>query len=140
MSQYASEAELALQKAVVTALSASDALRAVLGDPVRIYDDVPETPRFPYASFGPGQALDAGDGCHKGAEVFLQVDLWSRAVGYPEVKRAAAIVATILDDEIAIDGHEVVVHELIAVDTQRGLDGRTREAKVRLRYELAPTA
>lgn len=140
MSQYAADAELALQKAVVTALSASAAVKAVLGDPVRIYDDVPENPVFPYGSFGPGQAIDAGDGCHKGAEVFLQVDFWSRAIGYPEVKRIAAAAAGVLDAEIEIDGHEIVVHELIAVDTQRGLDGRTREAKLRLRYELAPTA
>lgn len=140
MSQYAAAAELALQKAIVTALTASAAVQAVLGNPVRIYDEVPEAPVFPYGSFGPSQALDAGDGCHAGAEVFIQVDLWSKAIGFPEVKRAAAAVATVLDAPITIEDHEVVVHELIAIDTQRGLDGRTREAKLRLRYELAPTA
>lgn len=140
MSSYAANAAISLQEAIVAALKASTAVKAVLGTPVRIYDRVPPNPVFPYASFGPIQALDAGDGCHDGAEVFVQIDVWSRAVGRVEAQRAVSPVATLLDGEIAVPGHEVVVHDMQGVLTQAGKDGLTTQAILRLRYELAPTS
>jgi hypothetical protein len=139
-SSYAAEAALALQGAIVTAAKASAAVKAVLGSAVRLYDRVPAEPTWPYASFGPIQALDGGTQCEAGAEVFIQIDVWSRAVGRVEAMRAAAPLATLLDDEITVPGHEVIVHEMRYVLIQTGRDGLTTQAIIRLRYELAPSS
>jgi len=142
-SSYAATAALAVQGAIHTAMLASTALRAILGNPVRIYDRVPsdpDKPVFPYASFGPIQGLDGGDTCHVGAEVFVQIDVWSRKVGRVEAQQAAAVIASLLDDEITVTGFQLLVHEMRDVLIQTGRDGLTTQAIIRLRYELAPTS
>jgi hypothetical protein len=135
-SSYAQSALLALQHAMTAAIKGSAGVQAVLGNPARIYDQVPAMPSFPYASFGPFQALDNGDQCLNGAEIFVQVDVWSRAVGRVEALTIAAVLAPLLDADLTITGHEVVVHELEGLTTQTGADGLTTQAILRLRYEV----
>lgn len=139
MGQYANEALLAVQKALVATAQASVLVKAELGETVRLHDRVPTSPVFPYASFGPFDALDASDGCHDGAEVFVQVDVWSRAVGRVEALRIAAVLSAVFDTALAVTDHEVIVHELLGVSSQTGRDGLTTQAILRLRYELAPS-
>ncbi|MBI1405707.1 MAG: DUF3168 domain-containing protein [Caulobacter sp.] len=130
MGRYASAALLAVQGAIVTAVGSS----------MRLYDRVPENPTFPYASFGPMEGLDDSDGCRDGAEVFIQIDVWSRAVGRVEALTLAAQLADLLDTDLTVPGHEVITHEMDGLNCQSGRDGLTTQAILRLRYALEPTS
>lgn len=88
-------ASLALQGAINTALRGASAVTALVS--TRIYDRVPQGVAFPFIQLGDGQELDDGFDCGESAvEVFLDVHVWSRAVGKVEAHQiASAIKATL---------------------------------------------
>lgn len=81
---------------MVTRLKAYAPLTALIGQ--RVYDSVPSSATFPYVSIGPKQSLPDDADCITGFEIFLQLDAWSRAVGFPEVERVA--------EEVRVSLHE----------------------------------
>ncbi|WP_336801476.1 DUF3168 domain-containing protein [Kaistia sp. MMO-174] len=89
-----SDASLELQAAVVAALKSSPDVAAIVSS--RIFDQVPSNATFPYISLGPDQVLSDGAECVDGLEISLQIDVWSRAVGFPETKRIAGAVRAAL--------------------------------------------
>jgi|SRR6185503_11429246 len=116
-----------IQVAIVSALKADAGVAAIISN--RVYDTVPEKPQFPYVTLGDMQVLPDKADCIDGSELSIQIDGWSRAVGYPEVKRLGSAVVAALDDaEIPINGHVAVVFELQSVNYVRDPDGVTRHA------------
>lgn len=106
-----SDPSLDLQGAIVTALKADGDVAALVG--ARIYDRIPPAPDFPYVSYGSDQVLqdDPGD-CGAGYEVFVTLDVWSRAVGQPQMKRiGGAIRSRLHDAELDLDGNRLVLLE-----------------------------
>ena len=96
------DASYELQVAIVKAIKADTAVAALIHD--RVYDRVPMeagkvTAKFPYVSFGPEQEIPADADCIPGSEFIIQIDAWSRAVGFPEVKRISSAVKRALNDE-----------------------------------------
>lgn len=87
---------LELQGAIITRLKAYSGLTAIVG--TRIHDHVPTSPTFPYISIGPEQVVETDFDCVEGFEVFLQIDVWSRAVGFPEAKSVSEEVRKALHD------------------------------------------
>lgn len=88
--------DLELQIAIVTALKASADLKTLLGDPIRLYQDVPDDAAFPYITIGPGQTLPDLAECIDGSEVFPAIHIWSRANGWSEAKKIAATIWAVL--------------------------------------------
>jgi hypothetical protein len=86
-----SDASLALQKAVVTTLRA-----AVPGVAVR--DRIKPGEDYPILQIAEGQTVDAGAECLDGVEVFLDIHVWSRAVGMVECRSLAGRVRAALHD------------------------------------------
>jgi hypothetical protein len=128
-----SDPSLPLQIAIVAALKAAD----VAGD--RVYDTVPPGAEFPYVSISGSQVLPDKADCIDGTEVFVQLDAWSRAQGYPEVMGIAGGVVDALDDEpIVVDGFHLVVLELQNLSYLRDPDGLTRHAAISFRALLQP--
>ncbi|MCB5201887.1 DUF3168 domain-containing protein [Neorhizobium sp. T786] len=74
-----------LQVAIVTRLKAAAAVTAFVG--VRVYDSVPENPTFPYITVGEGDETSDDADCVDGFEISLDIDVWSRAQGFPEAKK-----------------------------------------------------
>lgn len=133
-----SDPSLELQAAIVAALKNSPAVTALVGN--RIYDAVPSNATFAYISLGDCQVLPDKADCLDGAEVFLQVDVWSRAVGYPESKTIAKAVVDKLDDQpLTVAGHDVVIFEHQSTQYLRDPDGLTRHAAVSMRALIYPT-
>jgi hypothetical protein len=133
-----SDPSLALQKAMVDVLKAVGALPDVVGG--RVYDDVAASAAFPYVSLGPAQVLPDKAGCIDGAEVFQQIDVWSRGVGFPECKTIAqAIVAKLDDVNLTVDGWAVIVLEHQDTRYLRDPDGLTKHAAITFRSLLQPT-
>jgi hypothetical protein len=130
-----SDPSLEVQGALVAALKA-----ASIGVDARIYDDVPADRTFPYVSLGECQVLPDKADCIDGAELFLQVDAWSREVGFPEVKGIAAKIVDALDDRpLSVSGHNVVVFEHQSTQYLRDPDGLTHHAALTFRALVQPS-
>lgn len=76
---------LELQGAIVARLKASAGLTALISG--RVYDAVPSNALFPYVTVGEGDETSDDADCIDGFEISLDIDVWSRAVGFPEAKR-----------------------------------------------------
>lgn len=138
-----SDPSLALQGAIVSALKNDATLSTLLAQ--RVYDAVPPVPTFPYISVGDGQVLgDDTEDCGDGSEVHLQIDAWSRAVGYPEVKQIAAAIRSALKTTPitvpTLSGFTVSVVEYVQTQFLRDPDGLTRHAAITFRYLIRHTA
>jgi hypothetical protein len=127
-----------VQAAMVAALKAAGALPAVVG--ARVYDAAPAGAVFPYITLGDCQVLPDKADCIDGAELFLQVDVWSRAVGYGEAKTIAKAIMVKLDDQpLTVAGHDVIVFEHQATTYLRDPDGLTRHVALTFRSLVQPT-
>lgn len=111
---------LPLQAAIVAALKAS-------GSPAgaRVYDAVPSSVVFPYISLGNVQLVAEQVECLQGAEVYITVDAWSRAVGKTELKTIGhAIIAALDDADLVATGLTVnscLLNDVNYIDDPDGL-------------------
>lgn len=88
-------ASFALQQAVYQRLTTVAALSSLIG--ARVYDDPPLGADYPYISFGPMDALTEDADLLDGAEVSLQIDVWSSAQdGQREAKAICDAIRTAL--------------------------------------------
>lgn len=132
-------ATLELQGAIVTRLKAVAAVTALIGQ--RVYDAVPASPTFPYVSFGPSDEIKDDAECIRANEVTMQLDGWSRAVGFPEVRRVVAEVVEALDgEELALTDNALLLLEHRTTRFFRDPDGLTSHAAIEFRaiVEIKP--
>ncbi|KQR77581.1 DUF3168 domain-containing protein [Rhizobium sp. Leaf341] len=79
--------ELEIQGEVVRLLKADATVTGLVT--TRIYDQPPTSPPFPYINIGEAQTLRRDATCLEGGDIYLTMHAWSRAVGFPEVRRIA---------------------------------------------------
>jgi hypothetical protein len=116
--------ELELQGAILARLKADPAVASLVA--ARIYDSVPQGATFPYVTFGPVQSLTDDADCITGLEIAQQIDVWSRAPGFPEAKRIVdAVRAALHDAPIVLTENALVYLEHRTTDTRRDPDGLT---------------
>ena len=136
--------QLPLQAAIVAAVKADAELDTLIAGrifdrvPVNV-DGIPQGP-LPYLSFGSADTTDEGTACVRPSDCFIDLNGWSREVGYPEVKRIGARAAALLNTKLAVAGFEVVTHRVERLSYQREQDGLTSRALLRLRYGLKKAA
>jgi hypothetical protein len=124
-------AALAVQVDIHTALSDSLAVTQALGDPVRAYDDPPESPLYPYLTYGNVRSTDAsGDGAPQSTHQ-ISLHLWSRYSGRSEVLGLMRLIETALDASLP---HTVTP---IYLDVFRAPDGITFHGLLRLSVTLS---
>lgn len=131
---------LELQIALVALLKTPGALPVAVGD--RVYDKVPLNAAYPYISLGEGQVLPDKADCIDGAEVFVQIDVWSRGENFGEAKTIGKGVIAALDDQedqISVEGFVVIVFELQSVQYLRDPDGLTRHGAITFRALIQPS-
>lgn len=107
----------------------------------RVYDRVPANmaTTYPRITIGPGQALADNADCIEGTESILQVDVWSRAVGFPEAKTIAGQVRDLLNGvEPSISGHRVVLLEFQNAQYLNDPDGLTLHVAMAYRALTEP--
>ncbi len=131
-----SDPMLALQKAIVAKLKG-----ASTGVGSSVYDRVPETDPFPRITIGEGQTLKDNQDCRRGSEVFLEVHVWSRAVGWGEAKAIASQVRDAIDDEsLVLDGHVLDLLDFEDARYIRDPDGLTSHVAMSFRALTQPEA
>lgn len=126
---------LDIQGAIVAALKADVALAALVN--ARVYDQAPApvppatTVTFPYVTVGDGSMIPELGEQTDASDTTTQVDAWSRAPGYPEVKRIAkAIIAALHDADLNVANHQNVSILVQTVNYFRDPDGLTRHAAI----------
>lgn len=79
-----------LQVAIVTRLRATPAVSDLVG--TRIYDQVPDGAIFPYITIGPADETSDNADCIDAFELSIDVDVWSRDLGFKESKEISNAV------------------------------------------------
>ena len=114
--------ELEIQGAIVQRLKADSTLTTLVAG--RVYDQPPSNPVFPYVTIGPSDANDDDAECITGFLISQQIDGWSRAVGFPEVKKIADAVRLALHDvDLALTDNALVFFQHRQTRTIRDPDG-----------------
>jgi hypothetical protein len=99
----------------------------------RVYDSVPGNAVFPYVSYGPSDLVSDDADCILAFNGFHQLDGWSRAPGYPEVKKIADAVRKALQDApLALPTNALVFIEHRTTRYVRDPDGLTSHAVIQL--------
>jgi hypothetical protein len=124
--------DLELQGLIVNRLKADPALVSLVGN--RVYDVAPENAPFPYVTYGPTFTVQDDAECIDGHEVSIQLNSWSRAVGFPECKRINDAMRACLHD---VDGLALTQNALVYLlhrqtQTVRDPDGLTNHGIVTL--------
>ena len=125
--------EGALVKALIAHLRGDGALKALLGDPVRVWDQAPEEPAFPHLLIGKSESrgLKADGG---GVEHRLTLTCASRFAGMEEARAvAAAARARVADAPLEADGVRAVSLGVTFTDVFRSADLKRAWAVMRLR-------
>lgn len=120
---------LELQGAIVARLEADPVVAALVGD--RVFDRVPAGTSYPYVSMGPSDALSDDVDCINGFDITFQVDAWSDAVGFPEVRRVAdAVRRALLATDLSLTENALVTFEHRQTRVMRDRDGLTSHAAI----------
>ena len=125
--------EGALIKALIEWLRGDAALRALLSDPVRVWDQPPEGAAFPHLLIGKGESrgLNADGG---GVEHRLSLTCASRFAGMEEARAvAAAVRARVADAPLEANGVKAVSLGVTFTDVFRSADLKRAWAVMRLR-------
>ena len=128
-----SDHENALQKALIAHLRLDDTLRALLGDPARIWDEAPRGAIWPYLLIGRSESRPVeADGC--GVEHQLSLRCASRFAGTEEAKAiCAAVRAAIHEAALEADGVRTVSIRATYADVFRSSDLKRVWGVVRVR-------
>lgn len=119
--------ELELQGGTVSRLKADPAVTALVAG--RIYDPVPSNAVFPYISLGPTDSISDDAECITGFEIAMQVDAWSRASGFKEVKQIAdAVRVSLHDHDFELPVNAAVLFQHRTTRIFRDPDGLTSHA------------
>ena len=127
--------DLELQGLIINTLLADVDVKAFVGE--RVFDRVKQNEPFPLISYGPSQSISDMPTCLDGATVYVQLDVWSREVGFPQAKRISEAVRKALHDRDDLQLAQNALVYLIHVDSNpmRDPDGLT--SRVRMNFEAA---
>jgi hypothetical protein len=125
--------EAALQKALIAHLRADAALRALLGDPARVWDAAPRGAGYPHLLIGRSESRPVeADGC--GVAHVLTLRCASRFEGTEEAKAiCAAVRAAVHEAALEADGVRAVSIRATYADVFRSSDHRRVWGVIRVR-------
>ncbi len=134
-----SNAQWAVQKAIQAALDADPVLGSFLGSPVRLYDDTPPQPQFPFATWDRARIVPIKADRAGALEHRLILKIWSRYGGRRESLDILQAVRTVLDDAaLVLDGHALVSLSTTFADVFRIRSTHVFEAILSLRAVTEP--
>jgi Protein of unknown function (DUF3168) len=129
----APSASWALQKAIHVALTNAGPLTALMGG-VRIFDDAPRNPAFPYVTHGESVVRDWSCATDEGHEHSVTVHVWSRGAGRRQAHEILGAIGLTLDGQaLTLDGHRLISLRHEFSEVRRESDGETWRGLLRLR-------
>jgi len=128
-------AERAFIAAIRAAAMAHADVRALLGDPARVYDEPPADVGFPYVTLGRAESRPSGEALEHG----VTLHVWSRYGGRTEALDVLAALRVALHNAaLDVDGRRCVLAFVQFTDVFRSGDGRTTHGVLRLRAITEP--
>ena len=116
--------DLELQRCKVAALKGDAPLSAFIGD--RVYDRAPQRVQFPYVSIGSIQTLPDDAECVNAFEVFMDIQVFSRAYGSVECRGIMSAIYDVMHEvEFTMNGVSPVEVRLRSSQTFSEPDGET---------------
>jgi hypothetical protein len=127
-------AERALAAAIRGAASADSGVKALLGNPARLYDDPPSDPVFPYLTIGRVETTPADASAADALEHVVTLHVWSRYGGRAEALDVIGALRAVLHNAaLSVEGRRLVLLLATFADVFRSGDGRTTHGVLRLR-------
>ncbi len=124
----------AAQEAVYGALSSDATLKTLIGDPARLYDQVPPAALFPYVTLGDVVLRDFDTKDRSGFEQSVTLHIWSRYRGRKELKEIMNAVHSVLHGaDLNVDGADYVDCRFQTASTNLDGDGLTFHGVMRFR-------
>lgn len=120
-----------LMRTIIPLLKADEALAGMIGP--RVYDHVPDPDLAPYPYVSIGTAWETQDDadCLASVEIGFRLDVWSRAIGFPEARAIAHRLRSLLHDvEFDLSEGALAMLEHRRTDTMRDADGLTNHVSV----------
>lgn len=131
--------DLALHKALLDHLRGDTALKALLGDPARIFDEPPEPRVYPLLLFGRAETRPWGGVDGEGVEHALTLTCLSQFDGAEEAKAIVAAIRTRLHGaELTLEGHRLVNLRVTYSDIFRAPAWRPLHGVIRVRAVTEP--
>lgn len=135
-----SSPKIELQKAIVALLKADTTLRGLIGNPVKVFEQVPSPAPFPYVVISDAQQLPDKAECIDGSEIFIDLHVWSRATSDSEREAIAFAIEDVLDEAaITMTNHRCLVFERDNIIFRRDGDTSTRHAILTFRALTEPS-
>lgn len=129
----------ALQTAILTVLSADAQLKALVGDPPRIIDFVPQQTIFPYVTIGDIQTHDWSTATEDGEDHRIVIHSFSRYRGRKESRDIEKRLCELLHDaDLSMTGHMLIRMHFLVSDILLEADGRTYHGLTRFRAITEP--
>jgi hypothetical protein len=117
-----------LRAAIIRTLDADNIVKGLV---TAIYDDVPPTAQMPYVSWGPEQFLNDDSDCIEGFQVTLQIDVWTREIGYGKCSQITQAIRDSLHHRlITLSNNALVDIEVEQMQHLRDQDNRIRHGIV----------
>ena len=127
-----STAQFQLQSTIYTTLNNDSNLTETLG--ASIFDEVPEGSSTPYVTIGEDTAVDYSTDTADGADITVNIDVWSEYKGSKECKQIMDRIHDLLhDSSLSITGFNLVNLRFEFSDILRDPDGVTRHGVMRFR-------
>lgn len=127
-----STAQFQLQSTIYTTLNNDSNLTNTLG--ASIFDEVPEGSSTPYVTIGEDTAVDYSTDTADGADITVNIDVWSEYKGSKECKQIMDRIHDLLhDSSLSITGFNLVNLRFEFSDILRDPDGVTRHGVMRFR-------
>ncbi len=122
------------QQALHAKLLADANMQALLGNPLRLYDQVPHEPVFPYATYGEMTAASFDTKERYGLEQSISFYIFSHYRGRKEVKDImAALFAALNGATLSVSGAQFVDCRFLSAATVLSDDGLTQQGIMRFR-------
>lgn len=132
-------AQWALQKALLTMLNTDPDLVSVLGSPLRIYDEVPSQPQFPFATFDRASVRPVNADMPGALEHQMTLKIWSHYGGRREALDGLHAMRNAIDAaSMILDSHFLVSVRTTFADVFRVRTSRVFEAILNLRAVTEP--
>jgi hypothetical protein len=127
-------AERALLAAIRAAAGADAGVRAVLGNPARLYDNRPKEPIFPFLTIGRVETNPADSSESPALNHAITLHVWSREGGKAEAMEAiSALRASLHNAALSVSGHRLVLLNVVYADIFLSPDARATQGLMRLR-------
>ncbi len=131
----------ALRAAIYAALTGDGGLQVLIGNPARVYDDVPAAAIFPFVTLGEGSASDWSTMTERGAEHLITLHVWSHYEGHKEAADILGLMEALLHDAgLSLSGHALVDLSAQGSEILRDPAAAITHGVIRFRAVTEPTS